>query len=76
MVREETRNIKSLARRMLSGSQWPTTVHQTPDNESNLTIPSDLVTMERFNETTDEYSIEFATARIAMIVADVQAEED
>ena len=61
---------------MLSGSQRPNTVHQIPDNESTLTIPSDLVTMERFKEKTNKYSIAFATARIAMIVADVQEEDD
>jgi len=47
-------------------------VHQLPDSETNLTIPSDLVTMERFHEETNEYNIIFATARIAKIIADVQ----
>ena len=61
---------------MLSGGQGPSTMHQLPDSETNLTVPSDLATMERFNKTTGEYSIAFATARIVMIVADVQEEED
>ena len=42
-------------------------VHQLPDSETNLTIPSDLVTMERFYEATGEYNIMFVTARIAKI---------
>jgi len=42
--------------------------HQLPDKESSLTIPSDLVTMERLYETTSDYNISFMTPRIADIV--------
>jgi len=72
------RKTKSLARMMLSGGQELNMVNQLPDSETNLTIPSDLVTMERLDEETDEeideYTIMFATAHIAKIVADVQEE--
>jgi hypothetical protein len=100
---------------MLSGSQGHNTVHELPDNESNLQIPSALVTMNRFCEITDdttdesadesddesindesidetsddetsdnesideisdEYTITFATGRIAKIVTDVQRKEN
>jgi hypothetical protein len=108
---------------MLSGGQGHDTVHKLPDGESNLQIPSALVTMNRFCETTDdrtdsstdesanesvdessddesidetsddesinetsddesfdeesdEYTITFATGRIAKIVTDVQKKEN
>ena len=71
---EKTRGIMFLARMMLSGSQGFDMVDELPDSETNLTIPSDLGTMERFYETTSQYNIMFATACIAKIVADVQEE--
>jgi hypothetical protein len=100
---------------MLSGAQEHNTVHKLPDNESNLQIPSALVTMNRFceiagdttdesadesddesindesidetsddetsddesiDEISDEYTITFATGRIAKIVTDVQRKEN
>src|SRR4051794_18995884 len=70
--RRKTREVRSLARMMLSCGQGHTTVHKLPDNESNLQIPSALVTMNRFCETSDEYTITFATMRIAKIVTDVR----
>ena len=57
---------------MLSGGVGPNAAHQLVDNESNLIIPSDLVTMERFGETTYECKIRFMTSHIAMIIAEVQ----
>jgi hypothetical protein len=61
------RKTKSLARMMLSGSQKLNMVHQLPDSETDLTIPSDLVTMERFDEEideeTDEYTIIYVRDR-------------
>ena len=104
---------------MLSDGQEHNTVHELPDNKSNLQIPSALVTMDRFCEITDdttdesadesddesddesisdesidetsddetsddesideisdEYTITFATGRIAKIVTDVQRKEN
>jgi len=58
--RRKTREIRSLARMMLSGSQGINTVHKLPDNESNLQIPSALVTMNRFCETTNDTTDESA----------------
>ena len=49
--------------------------HQLPDIDSHMILPSDLATMERFKKTTDMFNIRFATARVAMIVADVQEED-
>jgi hypothetical protein len=72
---EKTQNMMSLARKMLSGGQAPNVVHQLPDNDTNLTIPSDLVTMERRRGRTSQYNIIFMTPRIAKIVADVQGEK-
>ena len=45
---------------MLSDGQGHNTVHKLPDNESNLQIPSALVTMNRFCETTDDTTDESA----------------
>jgi hypothetical protein len=54
-------------------------VHQLPDNESNLTIPSALVTMERRRKRTSQYDtghdIIFMTPRVAETVAEVQKEQ-
>ena len=95
--RRKTRETKSLARSMLSGSQWHDTVHELLDNDANLKIPSALVTMNRFRENSsgptgesadddestdddesiierDNYTITFATGRIASIVTNVQKE--
>jgi hypothetical protein len=58
---------------MLSGQEL-NTVNVISDNESNLVIPSRLVAMERYPETTDEYNIIFMTLHIANIVASVQEE--
>ena len=45
---------------MLSDGQGHNTVHKLPDNESNLQIPSALVTMNRFCEMTDDTTDESA----------------
>jgi len=65
----------SLARMMLSGGQEFNMVDHLSGSKTYLTIPSDLVTMERFDKRTDEYNVVFATPRIAEIVADVQEEK-
>jgi hypothetical protein len=72
---EKTQSIKSHARSMLSGVLPANELHQLPDDETNLMIPSDLVTMERRNGLT-RYTIILMTPRIADIVADIQQEED
>ena len=59
---------------MLDGTQDTNMVHQLPDNETSLMIPSDLVTMERRSGETSQYTITFMTPHIADIVADVQEE--
>jgi hypothetical protein len=64
--------ITRLVEGMLSGGLGPNEAHQIRDPRTNLMIPSVLVTMKRLGEETDEYNIEFATPRIAQIVADVQ----
>ena len=69
-----TRDIKDLARKMLS-SQELNTVNVISDDETSLRIPSRLVTMERYPETTDEYNIIFMFLHIAEIVANVQEEK-
>ena len=82
------RHITSLAEGMLSGDRGPDEAHQLRDPRTSLRIPSDLVTMERFDEETDEaideatddeitceYNLMFATPRIAQIVADVQEKQ-
>ena len=70
----KTQQIKSLARTMLSGGR-ELNMNELSDNETNLTIPSALVTMERRRGTIRQYDIIFMTARIAKIIADVQEEE-
>ena len=65
-------DITNLAKGMLSGSQGPDKANQIRDTSTRLTIPSVLVTMKRFGTTTNWHSIEFATPRIAQIIADVQ----
>ena len=67
--------MKSRARDMMSAHQSDGS-HQLSDNENSLTIPSDLVTMERHSGTTSRYKIMFMTPRIADVVADVQQEQD
>ena len=64
--------ITDLVEGMLSGGQGPNETHQIRDTRTNLMIPSALVTMKRLDNETDRYNIEFATPRIAQIVADVQ----
>jgi len=60
---------------MLSGVYDLNMLHQLPNSETNLMIPSDLATMERLCGTTSEYNIVFMTSRIAGIVTDVQEEK-
>lgn len=59
---------------MLSGTRDPSLVQQLPDDETNLTIPSDLVTMERRTGTTSRHKVVFMTRHIADIVAGVLEE--
>jgi hypothetical protein len=68
--------IKSCARSMLSGVFNASELHQLPDDETNMTIPTDRVTMERRRNETAKYNIALMTQRIADVVAEVQQEED
>ena len=61
---------------MLTGVSNPGGMNRLPDNETNIAIPTDLVTMERRNESTNDYNIVLMTPRIADIVTDVQQEKD
>jgi hypothetical protein len=61
---------------MLAGASDPGGMNQLPDNETNIAIPTDLVTMERRNKSTNDYDIVLMTPRIADIVTDVQQEKD
>jgi hypothetical protein len=70
----KTESIKSDARLMLAGVSIPDAMHQLPDNETNMTMPTNLVTMKRRNESTNDYKIVLMTRRIAEVVADVQQE--
>ena len=72
----KTQEIKSFARKMLSGGQELDNVNQLSDSETNLAIPSNLVTMERHRGKTRQYDIIFMTARIAKIIVDVQEERN
>jgi hypothetical protein len=72
----KTQSIKSDARKMLSGVFSPVGFHQLPDDETNMTIPSNLVTLERRNGSTSDHNIIFMTPRIFEIVVDVQQEHD
>jgi hypothetical protein len=72
----KTQSLKSSARSMLRGVYNPTDLHQLPDEETHMMLPTDLATMERRNESTRDYNIVFMTPRIANIVADVQREKD
>ena len=74
--KEKIDNIKSYGQTILSGFHNPTIVHQLPDGEMNLTIASDLVSMERRNGETRNYNIVFKTPRIADIVASLQEQHD
>jgi hypothetical protein len=72
----KTKRIKSQARSMLSGVFKSSELDQLPDNETNMTIPSDLVTIERRNGSTSKHNIIFMTARIFDIVVNIQQEHD
>jgi hypothetical protein len=72
---EKTQSIKSYARAMLAGVTDPG-LHPLPDEGSSMTIPSDLVTVERRNNPFMKYKLVFMTQRIADIVFDVQEEAD
>ena len=60
---------------MLAGVSSPNEMHQLPHDETNMTMPTDLVTMERRNGSINDYNIVLMTRRIADIVAEVQQEE-
>jgi hypothetical protein len=72
----KTQSIKSYARSMLNGVSNSSKLHQLFNNETNVTIPNDLATMERRNGSISNYDIIFMTPRIADIIVDVQQEED
>lgn len=57
---------------MLSGGRQLSVMDEVSDNENGLTIPSILVTMDRFHGHIDDYSILFITPRIAGMVAKLQ----
>jgi hypothetical protein len=61
---------------MLAGVSDPGGMHQLPDNETSMVMPTDLVIMERRNGSIDDYNIVLMTPRIADIVADVQQEKN
>ena len=71
----KTAQIESLVQKMLSNGQAVDTQDRIPDKMTNMTISSDLVTMERHRGRTGESNIVFMTARIAKIVADVQEQK-
>jgi len=66
-----------LARKMLSdhGSRMLDPGQTIVDNKSNLSIPSALVTMERYNGRYNQYKIMLKNTNISRIVAAVQGEE-
>jgi hypothetical protein len=72
----KTQSLKSSARTMLKGVSNPRELHQLPEDETNMTIPSDLVTMERRTGSISQYDIVYMTQRIAEIIADVLREND
>jgi len=59
---------------MLSGASNYSLLHQLPDDETNMMLPTDLVTMERRNGSTSDYKIKFMTRRISDLVIEVQQE--
>jgi hypothetical protein len=61
---------------MLSGVFNTSKLDQLPDDETNMTIPTDLVTMERRRNETTKYNVVLMTRRVADVVTDVQQEED
>jgi hypothetical protein len=69
----KTWSIKSSARSMLAD---PRRAYHLPDNETDMTIPTNLVTVERLEKSTSQYRIILMTPRIAGIVADVQQKND
>jgi len=70
-------DIISLAELMLSGDRALSMVHQVSDRKTGLTLPSDLVTMERVHDddTNRKYNIIIATERIATIVFELQVQK-
>jgi hypothetical protein len=61
---------------MLKGVSNPSESHQLPVEETNMTIPTDLVTMVRRTGSISQHDIVFMTRRIAEIIADVQREDN
>jgi hypothetical protein len=68
----KTQSIESYARSMLAGVSDPGGMHRLPDNETNMAMPTDLVTVERRNGSINDYNIVLMTPHIADVVADVQ----
>ena len=63
--------VSRLIEGMLSGQKLDE-MHQIRDTATALMIPSPLVTMDRQNGEKDTYEINFATLRIAELVAEVR----
>jgi hypothetical protein len=72
----KTQSLKSFARSMLKGVSNPNGSQQLPVEETNMTIPTDLVTMVRRTGSISQHNIVFMTRRIAEIIADVQREDN
>jgi hypothetical protein len=72
----KTQSLKLSARSMLNGVSNPSELDQLPEDETNMTIPTDLGTMERRTGSISQYDIVYMTQRIAEIIADVLREGD
>jgi hypothetical protein len=61
---------------MLTGLSNSNEIHQLPDDETNMMMPTDMFTMDRLNGSTRDHKIKFMTPRIAGIVVTIQEEGD
>jgi hypothetical protein len=72
----KTESLKSSARSMLKGVSNPNEFRHLPDDETNMLVPTNLVTMVRRTGSISQHDIVYMTQRIAEIIADVQREDD
>jgi hypothetical protein len=72
----KTQSLKSYARSMLKYFSNAGDLHQLSEDETNMMIETDLVTMERRTGSISEYDIVYMTQRIAEIILDVRREND
>jgi hypothetical protein len=72
----KTQSLKSSARSMLKGVFNSSELHRLPEDETNMTISTDLVTMVGRTGSISQHDIVYMTRRIAEIIADVQREDD